>query len=61
MMRPFIIHKIIQSFTWISVTKTAGLNIFTLRALSELTASYRIIYPAALTAIAVRRTTRAAI
>jgi len=61
MVWPFIIHKILEFSTWVFATKTAELNIFILRTLSKLTVLYRVIYTAALTTIAVWRTTRTAI
>jgi hypothetical protein len=61
MVWPFIIHKIMERATWVFATKTAELNIFILRTLSELTFLYQIIYSAALAAIAICRTTRATI
>ena len=61
MVWPFIVHKYIEFFAGVFATKTAEINIFSLRTLSKLTILYRIIYSAALTAIAVCRTTRTAI
>jgi hypothetical protein len=61
MVWPFIIHKIIDFFAGVFAAKTAEINIFILRTLSELTVFYRIIYTAALAAIATCRTTRTAI
>ena len=61
MVWPFIVHKFIELFAGVFATKTAELNIFILRTLSKLTVLYRVIYTAALTTIAVWRTTRTAI
>ncbi len=60
-MWPFIIHEIMQFFTWVFATKAAEFNILILRTLSEITFFYRIIYTVTLTTIAVCCTTRAAI
>jgi K+ transporter len=61
MVRPFIIHKFIESFAWVFATKTAKINALFLRAPSELTLPYIIIDIVTSAAAAIRRPTRTAI
>jgi hypothetical protein len=61
MVRPFIIHKFIEFFAGVFAAKAAELDIFILRAPSELTLPYIIIDIVTSAAAAIRRTTRTAI